>query len=658
MLAGVLLALTPACRCGPAVTSVEGELVVEPEGLVFAETWVGFPSTKTLTLTSRTRAPVEVTLEASPSVFSVEPASLTVGGGASVDVVVRFAPEAPGDAVGLVRVGERSVPLSGRGVSPPDCRGGRQCVTSAFSPDAGGCVDVPVPAGTACTSSNVCLTATQCLGGECVGQPVPCDDANACTLDVCDGSGCVHRALDCPAPADPCQVAACDVGTGCGARDAPDGTACGPNDCTTAQVCVAGRCVTAMAPNGSECQPATRCQSAGRCQDGTCQRANPNVLSPAWTYTPPAGWTLDWWSGLQLDPQGNVWFRECQGSCPTAPVQRAVSLTPSGAARLTALLGANSVRDTFALRASQIIADGLLITFSGDGVTALSTATGAVAWTLTLPPFTPDAMPDALVGQWLVAPAPGVVAVGYSKNGTGVLGVSTRTGRGEWIWRSPSGGFLDEAISDEHGNLVFGTYDGTGRLVSLDLQGQQRWAVFGRADMLSAYDGTLGVLGELRSMTTGGPPTPFGQVGAPISCSWASFIGHPQDRGHLWGFTNGTCGTNTRAVFVIDLARRMTMPLGTTSAFIRVPALTTRGTFVALENVSTGTDELVEYAPQSRSACTITNGSAIDAAIDHELLVRLVAPARIDAFVLPGVQLAAQGWVTSRGDSTRRGRPR
>ena len=88
MLAGVLLALTPACRCGPAVTSVEGELVVEPEGLVFAETWVGFPSTKTLTLTSRTRAPVEVTLEASPSVFSVEPASLTVGGGASVDVVV------------------------------------------------------------------------------------------------------------------------------------------------------------------------------------------------------------------------------------------------------------------------------------------------------------------------------------------------------------------------------------------------------------------------------------------------------------------------------------------------------------------------------------------------------------------------------------------
>lgn len=657
LLLSVALAVAPACRCGPGVTGVEGELAVEPSGLAFGDTWVGFPSTKTLTLTSRTRAPLDVTLEASPEVFSVESARVTVGGGASVDVVVRFAPTAEGDAVGLVQVGDRSIPLSGRGVLPPDCRGGRQCVTSTFSPDAGGCVDVPVPAGTACTSSNVCLRATQCLGGECVGQPVPCDDRDACTLDACDGAGCLHRPLECPAPADPCQVAACDPASGCGARDAPDGTACGPNDCATANVCVAGRCVTATAPNGSECQPATRCQPAGRCQDGTCQRANPNLLQPAWTYTPAPGWTLDWWTGLQMDPLGNIWFRECQGSCPTAPVQHAVSLAPTGVLRFTAPLGANSVRDTFSLRASQLITDGLVITFSGDGVTALSTATGAVVWTTPLPAFTPDAASEPLIGQWLVAPAPGVVAVGYSKNGVGVLGLSTQTGRGEWIWRSTTGSFLDEAISDEHGNLVFGTYDGVTRVVSVDLQGQQRWSVPGRADMVSAYDGTLGMIGELRPMSTGGPAVPFGQLGAPVTCSWASFIGHPQDRGRVWGFTNGTCGTNTRAVFIIDLARRMTTQLGTTSSFIRVPALTTRGTFMAIENAAAGQDELVEYAPGSRTACTL-QGSAIDASIDHGMLVRLIAPSRIDAFPLPGVYLAPQGWVTSRGDSTRRGRPR
>lgn len=650
------LALSAGCRCGPPVTSVEGELLIEPEGLAFGDTWVGFPSEQTLTLTARTRAPVELTLEASPQAFTVEPASLTVGGGASANVLVRFSPAAAGDALGLVQVGDRSIPVSGRGVLPPDCRGGRQCVTSAFSPDAGGCVDVPMPTGTSCTSSNVCLRATQCLGGECVGQPVPCDDGDACTLDACDGSGCLHRALDCPPPTNPCQVAACDSVTGCGARDAPDGTACGPNDCATAQVCVAGQCVTAMAPNGSECQPATRCQPAGRCQDGTCQRANPNVLPPAWTYSPPAGWTLDWWTGLQMDPLGNVWFRECQGSCPLAPVQRAVSLTPAGVLRFTSPLGANTVRDTFALRASQLIADGLLIAFSGDGVTALSTATGAVVWTTRLPPFT-DAAPDPLVGQWLVAPAPGVVAVGYGRNGTGVLALSTQNGRAAWTWRSTSGGFLDEALSDEHGNLVFGTYDGSGRLVSIDLQGQQRWAVFGRADMLSAFDGTLGVLGELRPMSTGGPPVPFSQAGAPVSCSWASFVGHPQERGRLWGFTNGTCGTNTRAVFVVDLVRRMTAQLGTTSSFIRVPALTSRGTFLALENVSSQQDALVEYSAQGASSCTIT-GSAIDAVIDHGVMVRLVAPSRVDGFSLPGVQLAPEGWVTSRGDSSRRGRPR
>ncbi|MBL8923813.1 MAG: PQQ-binding-like beta-propeller repeat protein [Myxococcaceae bacterium] len=381
------------------------------------------------------------------------------------------------------------------------------------------------------------------------------------------------------------------------------------------------------------------------------------MLPPAFTYNPPPGWTLDWWTGLQMDALGNVWFRECQGSCPMAAVQRVVSLTPGGVLRFTAPLGVNTVRDTFALRASQLIADGLLITFSGDGVTALSTATGTVAWTTRLRSFAPDAPAAPLIGSWLVAPAPGVVAVGYAMDGAGVVGLSTQSGRAQWSWRSTTGGFLDEALSDEHGNLVFGTYDGSGRLVSIDLQGHQRWAVFGRADMLSAWDGTLGVLGELRPMSSGGPPVPFTQVGAPITCSWASFVGHPQDRGRLWGFTNGTCGTNTRSVFVVDLVRRMTAQLGSTSSFIRVPALTSRGTFLALENVSSQQDALVEYSTQGSSSCTIS-GSAIDAVIDHGVMVRMVAPSRVDGFSLPGVQLAPAGWVTSRGDSSRRGRPR
>jgi cysteine-rich repeat protein len=65
---------------------------------------------------------------------------------------------------------------------------------------AGMCTHPSKPDGTTCTDGTLCNLNQQCSSGVCTGgQPVVCDDHNACTTDSClSGVGCVFETKDDP----------------------------------------------------------------------------------------------------------------------------------------------------------------------------------------------------------------------------------------------------------------------------------------------------------------------------------------------------------------------------------------------------------------------------------------------------------------------------
>jgi len=72
-------------------------------------------------------------------------------------------------------------------------------------------------AGGECIDGDPCTMGDHCVGGECLGAPLSCDDKNICTDDSCDGiGGCTNQL----------NSATCDDG----------------NDCTVADYCQQGEC--------------------------------------------------------------------------------------------------------------------------------------------------------------------------------------------------------------------------------------------------------------------------------------------------------------------------------------------------------------------------------------------------------------------------------
>ncbi len=118
------------------------------------------------------------------------------------------------------------------------CADDQACTTDGCSP-AVGCVFLPVPDGTTCDDGRECSLADACVAGACVGAEItcdddgnctvlgpdgpeapsdfPCNDDNACTLDLCNDAGqCTNTdvSADCD-DGDPCTVDVCDEAVGC-----------------------------------------------------------------------------------------------------------------------------------------------------------------------------------------------------------------------------------------------------------------------------------------------------------------------------------------------------------------------------------------------------------------------------------------------------------
>jgi outer membrane protein assembly factor BamB len=321
-----------ACSERPLRPAV-AELALSPERLELGPVHVGAHAEGPLLLENRGLQVRTLRLELTPP-FTADAADVTLAPGASRRLRVRYTPTGAGVSEGVLQLAgdggpARAVPLRGEALAPLRCETADPCSPVRFDPAAGACVRAQAPDGTACEGPCLAPGAT-CRAGACVGTPLACDDGNACTADGCSAAaGCVHTAVTCAEPEDPCQSAFCDRAGGCGVAPAPDGTSCGrPARCgeTQAEVCLAGRCQEVAVPRDAACVPAP-------CSPGA--DGGPGALQEAWRYVPPAPWSIGNGTDTELfaDAAGNLYWMESERTRPDAARQALLSADKTGRVR-------------------------------------------------------------------------------------------------------------------------------------------------------------------------------------------------------------------------------------------------------------------------------------------------------------------------------------
>jgi len=145
----------------------------------------------------------------------------------------------------------------------------------------------------ACDHPDPCTTNGQCLAGQCVGEPLVCDDGNPCTDDVCD------PALGCKAEP---NTLACDDS----------------NPCTGGDFCDQGTCsgipIEACCLTSDDCiQPSQLCTAAHACVDVHCTACDTDA---------DCGSELNACAAL---PSGNYCVISCDAAPDSCPEQTACS---------------------------------------------------------------------------------------------------------------------------------------------------------------------------------------------------------------------------------------------------------------------------------------------------------------------------------------------
>ncbi|MBI4822005.1 MAG: S8 family serine peptidase [Deltaproteobacteria bacterium] len=141
------------------------------------------------------------------------------------------------------------VVLGASAACPGGCDDANACTADSCEPS--GCGHAPVTDGTACGNVDACDGAESCLAGECVAGSAPsCDDFDPCTGDSCDpAAGCQHAVISCE-DFDPCTSDTCDSALGCQHSSV---------SCDDGSVCT-----------GDWCDPVSGCQHLPLpCDDGT-----------------------------------------------------------------------------------------------------------------------------------------------------------------------------------------------------------------------------------------------------------------------------------------------------------------------------------------------------------------------------------------------------
>ena len=146
------------------------------------------------------------------------------------------------------------------GGQPITCNDLEACTADSCNPSTG-CVFTPISGS--CNDYSVCTVNDRCQNGRCVGTPISCDDGNACTDDLCDPlSGCYHQN----------NTLLCNDGNLCTVMDqCKAGVCAGTNLFRNPVSKTATLAFTTLAKAGQgldlDNNPAT-CQPQGDCQDG------------------------------------------------------------------------------------------------------------------------------------------------------------------------------------------------------------------------------------------------------------------------------------------------------------------------------------------------------------------------------------------------------
>lgn len=684
-----------------------------PTELELPDTVVGARGEGALTVTNTGQVPLTVSATTGAP-FEVTP-SVEVEAGASVDLAVVFHPDALGEVRGTVSLAwsdaTAEVTVWAQGVRAPSCSPPPDCRTTRYDVGTNRCVIEPAADGTACGANDRCLTGGQCLSGVCRGQPVRCDDQNACTLDSCSAAtGCQHtsQADRCPGDDNPCHAAFCDPATGCGLTDVADGTSCGANDCTTAQVCIAGACVARPSPEGSVCAPATACQDEGICRSSTCVRPAAGQPKLLWTHgsqhAAPDGQDPISFRG-QLDSLGNSYFAEygnpdqrhvngvimkldppageegsgakpgaafeclgdsvCRGGViPGEPCvcseRQLVSLDAKGRERFRKPVGHQCERCVVGMTIDE--AAGQLVLVGGDFVAAYGLADGRERWSTALLTNLPVHQPKPDGGASF-APSPAMVL------GGGRVGVPVSEGVDDHHVSvrvlDGANGYLRWTVERKGHAYGQGVLDG-----ELWQTTANCWAPAGQLERVSGTDG--GVLasqflsllplayGEstaVASLSSSGAMVlldkAFGQRVVPQSRSSDRVLAAP---GRLVWWDQSVIDSQQNALRELD---PLTLATRWRFAMVERPTsleLLASGEVLA-QNTQLGTLTGIRRDGTVSLECTLPLGITTPLAVSNGVMVVKVGQ-QVRGYALPGAQVAPKGWVADEGSLGRGRAPR
>lgn len=682
----ILMALSLLLACSSeGLVQAEGELVFRPESIDFGRIYVGFPAEESITFDNQGRAPVTARFTVDGP-FEIDADELPLRGGDNRKLKVRFDPQEEGVFEGRIDLEDgRSIELRGEAETAPECPPSGLCRSVTFDPKTGACHEDREREGAPC--GDACFGGA-CLEGECVGEPLNCDDGNACTVDRCDpASGCLHyddsaRCVDEFTSTDPCVSPICDPELGCATEAALDGTICGEGDCTTSYICLQGVCTEVNTPNGGPCGVASPCQDEGTCIKGEC------IQEPAWPLR--ALWERPVADHLALifdgavDGLGRVYWAECGfDSCDL------VTVDSMGNDRFRKELFFEPVgrQPTGSLA---IAGDRLISTLRPNHIESRSTMNGSVEWSVDLrdalevtkvrdawldeaapPVITHDLVIVAVDGYRVDAHGPG----GVQPWGGWVVALSRSDGAIRWVHEANAD--LEGLIGDEAGSVFFSARSheagptAAGTMYSLGTSGEERWR---RTAPFQAPLATLGgrlvdASGALRSTADGAvekelrvmvPTWPrrtplltqrdLYLVGMPLERCAEGWC--PSWRTHFFRFEPGSGSEAWRNLLTSDA--------------ISEPLLTSDGTFLyARKDPNRGNQPwyLLEFDSDRKLQfeCRLPIGGRYDGptALQHGLWITVDTENRkVVAFQVEERIPPLSGWVTAGGTPERSGRPR
>jgi len=165
------------------------------------------------------------------------------------------------------------------------CNDSNPCTADSCS-ESGTCTHSPISEAS-CGDGDVCNGNEICQSGVCAGgNPLSCDDGDACTADSCDSAdGCLHTTVSCD-DANPCTADSCDAISGCahtlieGCQACQSNAECSDgNACNGEEICAEGVCASGTALSCNDGNACTRdtCNTETGCVNAAiegCQACN------------------------------------------------------------------------------------------------------------------------------------------------------------------------------------------------------------------------------------------------------------------------------------------------------------------------------------------------------------------------------------------------